>query len=538
MCQSASTPGKSMENKPGSEMGDSKHPSSSSAEVKSTSCSCWTRRGWCCLPAEKSGEKLPQVTGGPSPSVRQAMAVAGLSVGCALDGMVIAYSSPAIPSLLEQDSDIQINHHHASWIGSIHTLGAVLGCLIAVPAMRCLGRKGATLAIMAVAYLLGFLLIGGAVNVEMIITGRFLGGVGLGLTLSITPVYLVEVSNLQIRGMLGVVPPLFTQIGLLATYVAGCWVDWRNLALSGAICVVPFVILVWFIPESPVYLASVGRIEEAKHALKMLGRANDSVMILKEFAASNNVSEESASWRQYLSPSVIRPFFACLGLMFFFQATGYNTIIAYSVILFRESGQTIHEHVATGITGGMILASAMVALGLARVAPRKTLLIASSLGTASSLLSLGTYYFLKTNRGPEFTTNWSWVPLVSMAVLITFFMIGYGALSWTVMAEILPLRVRGNLYPLTVAFTWVANFGFAKSFVYLQRGIGSSGAFWLYSGLTLLGALFVRFCLPETRHRSPEKVAAFFSPGSGVSRAGSQVTVVSSEVSSLDDSLA
>ena len=104
-------------------------------------------------------------------------------------------------------------------------MGAVLGCIISIPAMDRLGRRGAALYIMSMAYLIGFLLIGAAFNVEMIITGRFCGGVGLGLTLSITPVYLVEVSSLSIRGMLGVIPPLFTQIGLLATYLSGCWMD-------------------------------------------------------------------------------------------------------------------------------------------------------------------------------------------------------------------------------------------------------------------------------------------------------------------------
>ena len=78
--------------------------------------------------------------------------------------------------------------------------------------MRFVGRRGAALTFMAAAYLLGFLLIGAAANVEMIITGRFFGGIGLGMTLSITPVYLVEVTEINIRGMLGVVPPLLTQV--------------------------------------------------------------------------------------------------------------------------------------------------------------------------------------------------------------------------------------------------------------------------------------------------------------------------------------
>lgn len=464
----------------------------------------------------------------PLPALRQAMAVAGLSLGCTLDGMVIAYSSPAIPSLLE-DGDIEANYHHASWIGSIHTLGAVLGCLIAVPAMQRFGRRGATLTFMAMAYLLGFLFIGAAAYVEMIIAGRFLGGIGLGLTLSITPVYLVEVTGLKIRGMLGVVPPLLTQIGLFATYLAGSWLDWRNLGIAGAFSVVPFVIIVWVIPESPVHLINVGKVEEAKHSLAALGRVGEINMMIKEKEIDDQLKTlgPKPSFRKvYLSANVLKPFLACLGLMFFFQATGYNTIIAYAAQIFKESGSSISEDIATGITGGVILSSALIALGLARITRRKTLLVISSIGSSKGLFLIGMYYYLKNKKGEEFTLSWSWVPLVTLVSVIFFFMIGYGALAWTVMAEMLPKRVRGNLYPFTVAFSWICNFGFAKSFVYIQLGIGSFAAFWLYSALTLTGMIFIHFCIPETRERSPEEIASYFSSLES-SRTSSQESVLS-----------
>jgi len=473
----------------------------SSASSDRHSCS-----GTCTCTRQEGGH-----TRTPGPRLRQTLAVAGMSVGCALDGIVIAYSSPAIPSLLAPDSSIQIDHHHASWIASIHTLGAVLGCVISIPAMEKLGRRGAALYIMSVAYLLGFLLIGAAVTVEMIIIGRFLGGIGLGLTLSITPVYLVEVSSLSFRGMLGVVPPLFTQIGLLATYISGCWMSWRSLSLSGVAIVILFVVFVWIIPESPVYLASKGKFIKAEESLCQLGRKEDLLRFFKEIQTDLHVFDVtlSSSLRQYCDARVYRPFLSCLALMFFFQATGYNTIIAYSVILFRESGQTIHEHLATGITGGVILLSAVLALGLAKVLPRKVLLVLSSLGTSSALFVLGVYYYLKQDQTMQ---DWTFVPLLSMIVMITFFMIGFGAVAWTVMAEILPTKVRGHLYPFTVAFTWVCNFGFAKSFIYIQKSIGSYGAFWTYASLTIIGTVFITNGLPETRNKSAEDIGRFFVP--------------------------
>ena len=155
----------------------------------------------------------------------------------------------------------------------------------------------------------------------MIITGRFFGGIGLGLTLSITPVYLVEVTSEHNRGMLGVVPPLFTQIGVLYTYIAGCYLDWRLLSISGVSLGIVFILCVWFIPESPLYLASKAKFEAAEKSLEWLGRKQDSVKFFKEVQTDMNVFDTTlaSSWRQYIDPRVYKPFITCLILMFFFQ---------------------------------------------------------------------------------------------------------------------------------------------------------------------------------------------------------------------------
>lgn len=444
-------------------------------------------------------------------SIRQLAAVSALSLGCLLDGVVLAYSSPALPSL-HKDTSIQLDEHHNSWIGSAHSLGAILGCILSIPALDKLGRRGASLYVMSVAYIIGFILIGLATDPWLIIVGRFFGGIGLGLTLSVTPVYLVEVTNLDLRGMLGVVPPLFTQAGILYTYVLGSFIDWRMLSLSGVSLGLIFIIAVWFIPESPLYLASKAKFESAERSLAWLGREDDSVKFFKEVQTDMNVFDTTMaqSWRQYIDPRVYKPFLACLSLMFFFQATGYNTILAYSLTIFHETGEGLDDNVLMGIKGSIILLSAVIALGMARVCPRKRLLVSSCLGVSSSLLLLGVYYFIKENQLLDLG-DWHFVPLLFLICLIIFFMIGYGGLTWTVMAEIMPAKVRSKLYPFTVAFTWFCSFGFNKTFPYLKTSIGLSGTFWGYAVISLIGSIFVIFAIPETKNKSSEEVAAFFN---------------------------
>jgi len=444
-----------------------------------------------------------------SPTLRQLVAVSALSLGCVLDGIVLAYSSPAIPSL-EKDTSVELNEHHKSWIGSAHSLGAILGCLISIPSLDKLGRRGASLYIMSLAYIIGFLLIGLSSFPWLIILGRFCGGIGLGLTLSVTPVYLVEVSSLDNRGMLGVVPPLFTQIGVLYTYIVGVYVDWRLLSLTGVSIGLIFILCVWFIPESPLFLASKAKFEAAEASLEWLGRKSDSVKFFKEVQTDMNVFDVTLakSWKQYIDPRVYKPFLACLSLMFFFQATGYNTIIAYSLNIFHESGSSLDDNIAMGIKGSVIVLSAVFALGLARICLRKHLLVTSCVGVSSSLIILGVYYYIRQFQDIH---KWSFVPLLLLVSMIFFFMIGFGALSWTVMAEIMPAKVRGQLYPFTVAFTWLCNFGFNKTFPYIKDFVGLYCAFWIYAALTAIGAIFIIFGLPETKNKSTEEVAEFFN---------------------------
>jgi len=461
--------------------------------------------------------------------VKQSLAVAGMSLGCVLDGTVIAYSSPALPSLQSPSSSIEINLHHGSWIGSVHTLGAVIGCLLSIPAMDRLGRRGAALYVMSLAYLLGYLCIGFAVNVEMIIFGRLMGGVGLGLTLSITPVYLVEVSDIDYRGMLGVIPPILTQIGLLVTYVAGIWLDWKNLALSGIALVVPNIVFIWAIPESPVYLASKGFFSAAEDSLARLGREEVSTSFFKKvqgetqhfsspdvFSPSPRVNRSnSVAYRFYTHPAVWRPTIVCFAIMFFFQATGYNTIIAYTKIIFKRSGLLMDESLAVGITGFVVLLSSILALGMSKVLKRRSLLFTSSIGCSINLVIMGFYYYLEDSGDYEDLLQYvTWLPLACMFTFITAFMVGFGAVAWTVMAEILPSSARGQIYPFAVAFTWICNFFFTHIFAYIKEFY----SFWMFGALTVFGLLFVVRCVPETRGKSADEVAHFFCPQPSLSQ--------------------
>ena len=119
-----------------------------------------------------------------------------------------------------------------SYVDSAHSFGATVACFLAGILMSCLGRRGATLFCTIPCYLFGYIIVGCSTSYVMLIIGRFLTGMGLGMTLTIPNVYIVEVTDPQFRGVLGVLPNLFCQLGIFITYVVGQWLDWSQLAFA------------------------------------------------------------------------------------------------------------------------------------------------------------------------------------------------------------------------------------------------------------------------------------------------------------------
>jgi len=196
--------------------------------------------------------------------------------------------------------------------------------------------------------------------------------------------------------------------------------------------------------------------------------------------------------------------------MFFSQATGFNTVLGYAKLIFIESnlGTSIHEDDAMGITAGLILISCGLAIGLSKVAPRRVLLLCSAVACCLTLTLLGTYYYLK--QAGFLLACFSWTPLAALLSLVVSHMCGYGAVGWTVIVEILPKSVRSQLFPLLVAFNCVTSFGFALSFQHVENLAGYHVVFWLHAALTAIGIVVIALCVPETRDRTEQEIAAFF----------------------------
>lgn len=233
-------------------------------------------------------------------------------------------------------------------------LAGLAGGIAGGPFIEYLGRRNTILAT-AVPFVISWLLIACAVNIAMVLAGRTLAGFCVGIASLSLPVYLGETVQPEVRGSLGLLPTAFGNIGILLCFVAGSYFDWSQLAFLGGALPVPFLILMFLIPETPRWYISRGREDRARRALQWLrGKQADVEPELKGLLRTQAHADRHSSGNQLvelLRRNNLKPLSISLGLMFFQQLSGINAVIFYTVMIFQEAGSTIDGNLCTIIVG-------------------------------------------------------------------------------------------------------------------------------------------------------------------------------------------
>lgn len=259
------------------------------------------------------------------------------------------------------------SHFQASWVGGLMPLAGLAGGICGGPFIEYLGRRNTILAI-AVPFIISWLLIACAINVAMVLAGRALAGFCVGIASLSLPVYLGETIQPEVRGTLGLLPTAFGNIGILLCFVAGTYMDWSMLAFLGGALPVPFLILMFVIPETPRWYVSRNREERARKALVWLrGKEADVEPELKGLLRSQADDERQARQNQLmelLKRNNLKPLSISLGLMFFQQFSGINAVIFYTVQIFKDAGSTIDGNICTIIVGIVNFAATFIGIVL------------------------------------------------------------------------------------------------------------------------------------------------------------------------------
>ncbi len=433
----------------------------------------------------------------------------------ALGGLLFGYDTGVISSaLLFIRQVMSLSPTFQGVVVAIALAGAAIGAAVAGYLADRFGRRRVILGA-------GLLFIAGAVisaiaqDVTILLVGRFLVGLAIGVTSMLTPLYLAEISPARHRGAIVSLNQLCITGGILVSYLvgfalAGASEGWRWMLALGAL---PGIILaagMLALPESPRWLAGHGRLQDAEMVLKQLrGTADISheVSTLRTDLAREGRQLASAS--ELLSPRLRRPLIIGIGLAMFQQITGINTVIYFAPTIFQSAGlpSAATSILATAGVGAVNVIMTIVSIRLIDWLGRKQLLYWSLGGMAVTLFVLCGAFYAGGSGAP------AWVAVVSVAAFVGFFAVGLGPIFWLLIAEIFPLALRGRAMSLATVANWSFNLIVSATFLNLVGAVGSGGAFLVYAVLTLAALVFVTLMVPETKGRSLEQIEAALEAG-------------------------
>jgi sugar porter (SP) family MFS transporter len=343
-------------------------------------------------------------------------------------------------------------------------------------------------------------------SVEILIFSRFVLGLGVGTASALVPSYISESAPTEVRGSLSSLFQLAITLGILVAYLVNAIFapvgDWRwPLGLAAVPALVLFVGM-YFLPETPRWLISQDRDEEARRVLERTRSEQEIEGELAEIRRVEEETKEQAGYRELLA-SWVRPMLvAGIGLAIFQQFVGINTVIYYAPTIIKSTGlANVASVLATVGIGVVNVLMTIVAIFIIDRVGRKPLLF---VGLAGMVVSLGIIggAFLDTRLSGII----SWVTLAGLMLYVASFAVSFGPLLWVMLPEIFPLKARGAGAGVSALSNWGANFVVSQAFLPLVALIGTTAVFWILAGICVVAAIFIYFLVPETRGRSLEQI--------------------------------
>jgi sugar porter (SP) family MFS transporter len=424
----------------------------------------------------------------------------------ALGGLLFGYDTGVISgAILFIDKQFALDHQLQAFTISVVLIGCVVSSALAGTVADRIGRRWALFAA-GVVFLLGALFSALSPNEALLLVGRFVVGIGIGLSSVVAPLYISEVAPAQTRGALVSLYQFAITIGILAAYL----IDY-GLAAGGqwrwmlGLAVIPSLILIGGMvgmPESPRYLFKISHPARAREGLQRIyddetasQREEDSIMA--------SLAVKGAGVGALTSPAIRLALFIGISLAVLQQITGINTVIYYGPQIFQMAGigSASASILAQTLVGTVNCVMTLIAIFFVDRVGRKPLLYA---GVAGMFVALATMAIAFSQ--PRLSGSLGTIALVSMMTYVGCFAFSFGPIVWLLIAEIFPLPVRGLGMSVSTLANWVGNFLVSQFFLTMVDRLGRSTTFWVYAALCIVTIVFVRGLVPETKQELLEDV--------------------------------
>jgi sugar porter (SP) family MFS transporter len=428
-----------------------------------------------------------------------------VSIVAAIGGLLFGYNTSVISgALLFLKSSFNLSTFDQEMLVSIILIGALFGACFGGLITDKLGRKF-TLLLTSVLFIIGTFIVMSADTLRVLFMGRVIIGFAIGIVSVAVPLYIAEMSDPKHRGALVSLNQFGVTIGILLAYIINYAFaidsDWRAMFGFAIIPSIILFILLFFIPETPTFLATHGK---KKKALKILKK-----IILdpkeSEIESIESSQKQVVAWSHLLEKSVRPALFIGIGISIFQQVTGINIVIYYAPTIFQLAGfESAPSAILASLGIGTInVIMTFVALWLIDLVGRKPLLKVGISGMIVSLIILGFVFLLKGSLV-------SIISIISLMAYVSFFAIGLGPIAWLIISEIYPMGIRGRAMGIATFANWSFNYILSLSFLTLVDILGKSFTFWLYAIIGIFALWFVIKKVPETKGKTLKEIQNFF----------------------------
>jgi SP family galactose:H+ symporter-like MFS transporter len=448
----------------------------------------------------------------PSSNQKSSRFVYVAAVFSALGGLLFGYDTGVISgAILFIEQEFALSSLYIGIVVSAVLIGAVIGAALGGDLADHVGRRKMIL-VAALIFAIGAIGTAGAPNVFLLILGRIVVGIAIGIASEVAPLYISEVAPAKVRGSLVSLNQLAITIGIVVSYL----IDYALAPISGwrymlLLAVIPAAILgigMIPLPETPRWLMNHNDADEARKVLK---RIRGNVDIEKEIdEIQQGLKQQKAGRAELLNPLVKPALIIGIALAVFQQVTGINTVIYYAPKIFQFAGVTSSSAAifATFLVGIVNVVFTIVAILLLDRVGRRPLLLVGLAGMVSSLILLGVSFYFSSLSGllGDLAT-------IGLMVYVASFAIGLGPVFWLLVSEIYPLKVRGLAMSIASEANWGSNLIVALTFLTLIQFIGRAGTFWFYAVIGAFAFVFAYLLVPETKGRTLEEIENHWRAG-------------------------
>jgi len=441
-----------------------------------------------------------------------AAAMGGLLFG--YDWVVIGGAKPFYEKYFRLDSAQLVG-----WANSCALLGCLLGSVIAGWISDRFGRKK-LLVFSALLFALSSALTGLAATFTAFVIWRIAGGLAIGIASNVSPTYIAEVSPAPWRGRLVSLNQLTIVVGILAAQtinwliadrvpdnataemIRQSWngqLGWRWMFAAVVVPSVVFFVAAISVPESPRWLMKMGMRPQAQLTLQRIGGEAYAASAVAEIESTlASTTDERVRWSDLFSPGVSKALVIGIALAVLQQWSGINVIFNYAEEIYRNAGYGVSGILFNiVITGAINLICTLIALTFVDELGRRPLMLFGCAGVGLSHFFIGLAYRLGLSGLPI---------LIFTLCTIGCYAMSLAPVTWVLISEIFPNRVRGLGISISVSALWIASFILTFTFPVINRVLGSGGTFWLYAGICIAGFLFILKNVPETKGKTLEQI--------------------------------